>query len=404
MYPTLTLLCAFVLLYSLASRRIESWPVNGALVFVLFGFIFGSSGLGWLQLEASAEGLSLVAELTLAVVLFSDAASVNFSVLIKNLLLPKRLLLIGLPLTILLGIGTGFLLFEGVGLLSIALLATMLAPTDAALGKAVITNPAVPGKIRESLNVESGLNDGICVPILFILLSFATKESNDSGSFTTALTLVAQSIGIGGAVGLGLSLMGSYLLRLVHIRKLMSESWRHLPVLAISILAFSLAQQLGGSGFIAAFTGGLLFGHLEQARKEPLLEESENVGNLLSLFTWVFFGASYLGLAIPYITPQILIYSLLSLTLVRMLPVFLCLSGTGLSTREKLFTGWFGPRGLASIVFGVIVFEANLPGREIILASLICTVVLSVLLHGLTANPLAKKLASSMDARARYAE
>jgi sodium/hydrogen antiporter len=394
MYPTLTLLCALVLLYSLASRRIEAWPVNGALVFVLFGFVFGPEGLGWLHLGASVEGLSLVAELTLAVVLFSDAASLNFAVLIKNLRLPKRLLLIGLPLTILLGIASGYLLFGGASLLGIALLATMLAPTDAALGKAVITNPSVPEKIRESLNVESGLNDGICVPILFILLSFATHEGSEGGGLSTALSLVAQSIGIGAGVGLGLSLLGSYLLRLVHLRKLMSESWRHLPVLALSILAFSLAQQLGGSGFIAAFTGGLLFGHLEQARKEPLLEESENVGNLLSLVTWVFFGASYLGQALPHITPQILLYSLLSLTVVRMLPVFLCLTGTGLSTQEKLFTGWFGPRGLASIVFGVIVFEAHLPGHEIILGSLICTVFGSVLLHGLTANPLAKKLAA----------
>jgi NhaP-type Na+/H+ or K+/H+ antiporter len=390
MYTTLTLLCALVLLYSLASQRIEGSPVNGALVFVLFGFIFGSEGLGWLALEPNAEGLSLVAELTLAVVLFSDAASVNMTVLIKNLRLPKRLLLLGLPLTILLGIAVGYLLFGNIGLISIALLATMLAPTDAALGKAVITNEAVPEKIRESLNVESGLNDGICVPVIFILLSFVGEHSSGAGTISTALLLVTQSIGIGLAIGLGVSLMGSYLLRTSHLRKLMSENWTQLPVLALSILAFSLAQELGGSGFIAAFSGGLLFGHLEEPRKKMLLEESENVGNLLSLFTWVFFGACYLGQALSFLTPKILIYSALSLTVVRMLPVFLCLSGTGLNYKEKLFIGWFGPRGLASIVFGVIVLEAHLPGSEIIAACLICTVVLSVLLHGLTANPLAK--------------
>lgn len=395
MYLTLTLLCAFVLIYSLASRQIESWPINGALIFTLFGLIVGPVGLGWLELEANTEGLSLIAELTLAVVLFSDAANVNMAVLLKNLRLPKRLLLIGLPLTILLGMLSGYMLFAGMGLLSIAILATMLAPTDAALGKAVITNMGVPEKIRESLNVESGLNDGICVPIILILLSVAAKSSVESSTGALMLTQVAQSIGIGLAVGLGVSLLGSHLLRISHLRHLMSSKWTHLPVVALSILAFSLAQELGGSGFIAAFCGGLLFGHLEKARKEALLEESENVGNLFALITWIFFGACYLGQALPHITPQILLYSILSLTLVRMLPVFICLSGAGLTTREKLFAGWFGPRGLASIVFGMIVLDAYLPANETIMACLMCTVVLSVVLHGLSANFLIKMLAKS---------
>jgi NhaP-type Na+/H+ or K+/H+ antiporter len=395
MYLTLTLLCGLVLIYSLASRRIESWPVNGALVFTLFGLTFGQQGLGWLGLEANEEGLSLVAELTLAVVLFSDAANVNMRVLLKNLRLPKRLLLVGLPLTILLGIATGYALFAGIGLVSIALLATMLAPTDAALGKAVITNESVPEKIRESLNVESGLNDGICVPILFILLALATEGAGDVGTASLALTLITQSIGIGLAIGLTVSFLGAYLLRFSQLHNLLGSAWAHLPVVALSILAFSLAQELGGSGFIAAFCGGMLFGHLEEPRKDVLLEESENIGNLLSLLTWVFFGACYVGQALPYITPAIVLYSLLSLTIVRMLPVFICLSGSGLTTKEKLFAGWFGPRGLASVVFGVIVFEAHLPAGEIIAACLVCTVTLSVLLHGLSANPLIKRLATS---------
>jgi NhaP-type Na+/H+ or K+/H+ antiporter len=395
MYLTLTLLCAFVLIYSLASRRIESWPINGALIFTAFGLIAGPVGLGWLEFEANAEGLSLIAELTLAVVLFSDAANVNMPVLIKNLQIPKRLLLLGLPLTILLGMLSGYLLFAGMGLLSIAILATMLAPTDAALGKAVITNKDVPEKIRESLNVESGLNDGICVPIILILLSVAAESAVETSASALVVTQAAQSIGIGLGIGLGLSFIGCQLLRISHLRRLMSDQWTHLPVVALSILAFSLAQELGGSGFIAAFCGGLLFGHLEQSRKEALLEESENVGNLFSLVTWVFFGACYLGQSLPYITPQIVIYSILSLTLVRMLPVFISLHGTGLTTKEKLFTGWFGPRGLASIVFGVIVFDAYLPANETILACLMCTVVMSVVLHGLSANLFIKMLAKS---------
>lgn len=392
MYLTLTLVSAFVLLYSLGSRRIESWPVNGALIFIAFGYAFGPSGLEWLELTADEEGLSLVAELTLAVVLFSDAASVDIRVLKKYMQLPERLLLIGLPLTVILGILIGYVLFPGMDILYIALLAAMLAPTDAALGKAVITIKAVPDKIRESLNVESGLNDGICVPLVLILLALATQQVAHHETPSLVLTQVAKSIGIGLATGLGVSLAGSYLLRLAKIQRLMDQSWMHLPVVALSILAFGLAQYLGGSGFVAAFCGGLLFGQLNKGHKKQLLEESDNIGNLLSLLTWVFFGAAFLGQALPYLTPQVVLYSLLSLTLVRMLPVFLSLTGSGLTPGEKMFIGWFGPRGLASIVFGVVVFQAELAGEETLLATVVCTVVLSVMLHGISANPLAKRL------------
>jgi len=393
MYLTLTLLCFLVLVYSLTSRRVESSPVNGALVFAFFGLIFGSQGLDWLGLNANVEKLGLLAELTLAVVLFSDAANVNLRVLLQNLLIPKRLLLFGLPLTILLGTGVGYLVLPEIGLLSVALLATMLAPTDAALGKAVITNHRVPERIRESLNVESGLNDGICVPILFILLAFANQQESEGGNIARALGLFSQSIGLGLAIGLGVSLLGVLGLRLALSRGLIGSTWTHWPVIALSLLAFSLAQEFGGSGFIAAFCGGMLFGCLEKAQREQLLEASENVGNLFSLFTWVFFGACYVGQALPYITPQIWLYSLLSLTLVRMLPVYLCLGAAGFRPGDKLFIGWFGPRGLASIVFGVIVFEAHLPAGETIAAGVICTVILSVILHGVSANPLVRRLA-----------
>lgn len=395
MYLTLALISAFVLLYSLGSRRIESWPVNGALIFIAFGFGFGPSGLGWLDLTADEKSLALVAELTLAVVLFSDAAGVDISVLRKNLQLPGRLLLLGLPLTIGLGILLGYVLFPGMELLLIALLAAMLAPTDAALGRAVVSNKDVPENIRESLNVESGLNDGICVPLIFILLALATQQATHAETTTLVLTQVAESIGIGLAIGLAVAVAGRYTLRLAKVRHLMDRSWMHLPVVALSILAFSLSQYLGGSGFVAAFCGGLLFGHLYKTHKKPLLEEAENVGNLLSLVTWVFFGAAFLGQALPWLTPQVVLYSLLSLTLVRILPAFISLSGTGLSAGEKLFVGWFGPRGLASIVFGVVVFEAELPGDETMLATVVCTVVLSVVLHGISANPLARRLAQT---------
>lgn len=209
MYENLAIVAAIVFLYSIASGGLERTPINGAIVYTAVGLAFGSLGIGLLRLDVSAEGLNTLAELTLALVLFTDAANADLAVLKKSFHIPQRLLLIGLPLTILLGFGAGVLLFGELTLFEVAILATMLAPTDAALGKAVVTNESVPDNIRQGLNVESGLNDGICVPILFLFLALATGSNAEESITTLALTLVAQQIGIGVAVGIGLTVLGA---------------------------------------------------------------------------------------------------------------------------------------------------------------------------------------------------
>ena len=271
----------------------------------------------------------------------------------------------------------------------------MLAPTDAALGKAVVSNESVPDNIRQGLNVESGLNDGICVPILsFLFLAIAT-ESNTQGSTTAlALTLVAQQIGIGVAVGVGLTLISAWLLKRSTERGWISESWRQLPVVALSLACFAVAQQLGGSGFIACFSGGLLFGGIAKKQKEAFLLATEGTGDTLALITWVVFGGAVVGQAIGHFSWQVVLYAVLSLTIVRILPVFLSLAGMKLRTDEKLFMGWFGPRGLASIVFAVIVLDAHLPNGGTITMTVVCTIVLSIVGHGLSANSFVAVLAS----------
>jgi NhaP-type Na+/H+ or K+/H+ antiporter len=269
----------------------------------------------------------------------------------------------------------------------------MLAPTDAALGKAVVTNQAVPSNIREGLNVESGLNDGICVPILLIFLALATHTGVDGGTTELALKLVAEAIGIGVAVGVGFTYVSVQLLRRAAERGWLSETWRQLPVPALAVACFTTAQVLGGSGFIACFVGGMLFGGLEEQHKHKLLLAAEGTGDTLALFTWVVFGALVVGQSIDVLSWQVLAFALLSLTVIRMLPVFLVLSGLNLRTDEKLFIGWFGPRGLASIVFGLIVLEEHLPGGSVISVTVVCTILLSVILHGITANPLVALLA-----------
>jgi NhaP-type Na+/H+ or K+/H+ antiporter len=388
-YENIAILALFAFAYSLGAERLGRTPVNGALVYLIFGAIAGPVGLGLLDLELGGEGIRAIAELTLALVLFSDASNANLGVLRRFVRLPTRLLLIGLPLTILLGIGVGRLLFPELALLEVAILATLLAPTDAALGKAVVTNPAVPPPVREGLNVESGLNDGICVPILFTFLAFATQAGGGESSGALALRLVVEEIGIGAGIGIGLAVAGAQGLKTVARLQWLGGPWVRIPVIALALASFGLAQFAGGSGFIACFTGGLTFGALIRQHKEAVLAGAEGSGEAFSLVTWVVFGAAVVGQHLGTTDWRAVVYAILSLTAIRMLPVALSVAGLGARTDAKLFLGWFGPRGLASIVFLVIVAQERLAGSDILIGTTLATVVLSIVAHGLSANPLA---------------
>jgi NhaP-type Na+/H+ or K+/H+ antiporter len=390
LYQDLAILALFILVYSSVAGKVERTWVSGPIVFTIFGLLIGPVGLGLLSFKADGETIRTLAELTLALVLFTDAAGADMGVLRRTEALPARLLLIGLPLTILLGFGAGVLLFGGLSLFEVALLATMLAPTDAALGKAVVTNEAVPDAVRQGLNVESGLNDGICVPILYVFLALATGKGGEGGPWQLAMMLVAKEIGIGLAVGLVLTTMAALLLKFAKGKQWLTHTWIQVPVVALAFGCFAVAQFLGGSGFIAAFTGGLLFGVVAKQDRDEFLLAAEGTGDTLALITWVIFGSAVVGKAVGHFSWLILLYAVFSLTIIRILPVFLVLSGTGMSTEGKLFVGWFGPRGLASIVFGVIVLNANLPNSGHIAVTVVCTIMLSILAHGVTANPWAR--------------
>ena len=309
MYLNLTILAAFVFIYSIISGKLDTTLLNGAVLFALFGLAIGPYGLGWLQINMDAEGFSTLAELTLALVLFTDASNSDFGVLKKSFHIPQRLLLIGLPLTIALGFGAGWLLFGSLTLIEIAILATMLAPTDAALGKAVVSDKTVPSPIRQGLNVESGLNDGICVPILFVFLAIASGEGGEGGTVSLALKLLAEEIGIGAGVGIAITALGSWFLKLCADRKWVTETWHQLPVITLAMACYALAQTLGGSGFIACFVGGLLFGWIARNHKPKLLLAAEGTGDTMALITWVIFGAAVIGKSFPSFTWNVVLYA-----------------------------------------------------------------------------------------------
>ena len=392
MYQDIVILAVFILIYSSVAGAVERTWISGAIIFTAFGLLIGPVGLDLISFKADREAIRTLAELTLALVLFTDAAGADLAVLRKTEALPTRLLLIGLPLTIVLGFGVAVLFFPKLSLLEIALLATMLAPTDAALGKAVVTNETVPAGIRQGLNVESGLNDGICVPILFVFLALATGKTGEGSPWQLALMLVAKEIGIGLAVGLLFTLVAGWLLKFAWRRHWLTETWIQIPIVALALICFATAQLLGGSGFIAAFSGGLLFGARAKEHRKEFLRAAEGTGDTMALITWVIFGSALVGRAIGHFSWVMLLYAILSLTLIRMLPVFFVLAGLKVSTEEKLFMGWFGPRGLASIVFAIIVVNANIPNSGPIATTVVCTIILSIIAHGVSANPWARGL------------
>jgi len=294
-----------------------------------------------------------------------------------------------MPLTIVFGLIAGFYIFDGFSWIELAILATVLAPTDAALGEAVVTNQTVPPKVREALNVESGLNDGISVPIFLLLLTlFKAGSSLHDLSLSIALGLFAKEIGIGLLAGIVVIYLGSKLLVYSESRKWMGEGWKPTVVITLAFICFSLADIFGGSGFIACFTGGFIYGLVNKKYKSNLQKHAEGLGNALTFVIWFFFGSIVVSTYAPQFTVQIFLYAILSLTVVRIIPVIISLIKRKISLKEKLFIGWFGPRGLASIVFAIMLLDIQLPHEKTIIATILCTIFLSVVLHGVSANPL----------------
>ncbi|WIY25677.1 cation:proton antiporter [Parasedimentitalea psychrophila] len=388
MHNGILILAIFAFLYSIVAGRIERGMVSGPIVFVSAGILMGPLVLGWFEGGALRQQLRIFADMTLVLILFSDAANVELSVLRSKIKIPTRMLLVGLPGVIVLGFGLALVLLDMLSLYEAAILGVILAATDAALGKAVISDPRVPDWIRASLNAESGLNDGICVPFLFIFIALSLETAGTAASTVAPLIIVLEEIGIGLIAGLGLTLVAGTLLKFCISRGWLTEVWTQVTVPALALACFELAGEMHGSGYIAAFTGGLLFGRLMGPAKHKFVLAAEGIGETLAMLTWLLFGSAVVASIIGLVTWQIMAYALLSLTVVRVLPIFLSLSGTASTKQDRLFLGWFGPRGLASIVFVIIVMDSELPGGEVIALVVVLTVFLSLIIHGITARPL----------------
>ena len=383
----LAIIALTVLAVVAISRRLSGTPVTAQMLFLAVGVLIGPEVLGGVELSPTSGPVRTLAEATLALVLFADASRIDLRALRRGYSVPVRLLAIGLPFTIVLGGLTAVALFGQLTLAEAIVLAILLAPTDAALGQAVVTDSRLPLRLRQGLNVESGLNDGICVPLLFIAIAAADVTSSIT-SGDHALTVAVEEIGYGLLAGVAAGALTAAIVLVAGGRDLIAPAWRQVAPVAGAALAYGVASALGGSGFIAAFAAGLCFGWLLHGETGEIGRFNEELGDLLNGVTFLVFGALLLGPALGHLSWQIVLYALLSLTIVRMLPVALAMLGTRARAPTVAFMGWFGPRGLASIVFAVIVVqEANLPHATTIVLTAYATVGLSTFAHGISAGP-----------------
>ena len=373
--------------YSMLSGPLDKRGVTSAMAFVAAGLVAGAAGFGWLDVPLESTVAERITELALAFLLFTDSARLDLRSLRSSLAWPGRLLLVGLPLTMLAGLGVALLVFPSMPLASAFVLTTMLCSTDAALGQRVVEDPAVPARVRQALDVESGLNDGIAVPFFLVAVDLA-MATLEGGVGTAVVTNILAQIGWGLLGGVGVGVVGGWLMRVADQRGWIQPQWRQLCTLAVAVSAYGAAVVLGGSGFIAAFVGGMAFGAMSGEHGLRTAYLAEEVGSILAAVTWMGFGALAISAVWDEITWQVVLYALLSLTVIRMVPVALALLGTGARWQTVAFMGWFGPRGLASVVFGLLALEAGVPDAGPLLATVVVTVALSVFLHGLSAQPL----------------
>lgn len=386
-HPIFLFTLALILLFGLFSKAAEKTMVTAPMVFVTAGIVLSFFLTEEVKQNVQAPWVKLVAELTLILVLFVDSSTLDLQALMKDRHLPIRLLLIGLPITMIVGIllAIGFYPDENIWLL--ALMALILSPTDAALGLAVVTSERVPLRIRQAINVESGLNDGFALPPILICLAVLSGEAGDRnwGLFTVEQFVFGPLVG--GLVGW----IGGKLLEESAKRSWMNETFQRLASLSIAVLAYAGAEMIHGNGFIAAFFAGMFLGTTRKIYRERIHGFGEAFGQVLVLFVFLLTGAILVPLSWPHWDWTALAYAALSLTLIRMIPVALSLLGAGLDKGTILFLGWFGPRGIASILYLLMaVLQIGTEGHRQIFSVITLTVLLSIFLHGMSAVPFSR--------------
>ena len=386
-----------VLAFVAVARGLGRLYITAPIAFVIAGAVL--SLVVPFPLGDTAVEVRAVAEVTLALILFHDAAQVRPRQIQGDRGLVVRLLLVGLPLTVVAGLVGARLVFPAMPVMVALLLAAALAPTDAGLGAATVLNPAVPVRVRRVLNVESGLNDGLITPVvLFAIAAVGGEEGLRTGS---SVVQGLVDLGVGAVLGAAVGAAGGLLLGWSRRRDLSTSGTRSLGVLVLPILAYCLVALVGGNSFVACFIAGTAFTASASwvDDEESALDRTEGLSELLGFAVWLVFGLAVLPLIQAQIGWRELLFATLSLTVFRIVPVAFCLIGTGMRGRSVAFIGWFGPRGLASVVFALLAVE-DLDMDDALrtaISTIAMTVLLSVILHGLTADVLAERYGAWID-------
>ena len=385
----LVVIMAILLAWALVAGRLARWSITAPLTMVVAGVALTAGSNPVFRFDLETASSERVVEVVLAILLFVDATETPGGIAGREPKLTARLIGIALPLTLAAAIGVGFLLLPGAGFWLLAVLATVVVPTDLAPAAALIRDRRVPARLRELLNVESGLNDGLVAPVFLFCLA-AAKAHDSRGVAAHALLEAVPAVLISIGVGASIGFVGG---------KLLSRSWTHhwtqptalrLGVAALPLMTYGLALVLHGNGFVAAFVAGVVFAAASRDLPEYALYLTEDIGMLLSLVVWFIFGAVINQVVAMGVSWRVVCYAFLVVTVARIIPVTLSLLGSTVSRRDALFIGWLGPRGLATIVFGLLAL-IDLTGTDADLVEdvMVATVVLSIVLHGLSYGPLA---------------
>jgi NhaP-type Na+/H+ or K+/H+ antiporter len=393
-------LTVLVLCYAVVSGLVKRWYLAPALIFVLFGIILGPFGLGVIDIGTDTASFTVVAQLALTVILFNQAVQLDLSTVFRRREVTFRLLVIGIPLALTLGTVTAVLVLPVMPLWEAVCLSAIVAPTEVALIDALLEDKRVPERIRHALSTESGFYDGFALAAMLAALALASEQSDPDASRWTLFLVRTEVVSV--VVGLAIGAIGGLVIARSQKREWMSDTWAQLATLAVALVCFQVGEGLHGSGFVAAFAGGLAFAFMaKRIGVPPDTQVSDAAGQLLELMVFAMFGSYAVVVGWRDAGWRVVLFAVLALFAVRMIGVGVALIRSDLPARNRLFIGWFGPRGIGTLVLGLLVVErGQIEQESLITQVVVVTVTLSLVVHSLTAWPGIKWLAARKPADA----
>lgn len=388
-HPIVVFMALLILGYGFFSKKAENSIITAPMVFLVIGLLVSLFDLELLEEGPKAGFVEPLMEFTLLLVLFIDGSTIDLKSLNKDKILPTRLLAIGLPLAMILGAVIALAMFPGTNPLVLILMAFILSPTDAALGQAVVTGEKVPHRIRQTINVESGLNDGIALPPILICIALLSGSAGEGFDGDYWLGFVTKQFLFGPLIGGLIGWIGGKLVEIAFTRGMITVVYQMLASMSIAVLAFSGAEYFEGNGFIAAYVAGMVLGTKNELLRERMKEFGEAGSQIMILFIFLLVGMILVPISFAWWDWKAWVYAILSLTVIRMVPVAISLIGSDLDQKTVWFIGWFGPRGIASVLYLLMaIIQLGTEGYEQLISVITLTVLLSIFLHGITAVPL----------------